>query len=66
MKLKINDRQVIDVSAKADGDAVLIKFRGTDNEKTTVYRNVGRQLVAETTITSPGLSAPISYRLVYN
>ncbi len=63
---KINDGQIIDVSAKANGDAVLLTFRGIDNERTTVYRSIEDQLVVEATITSPGLLAPIHYKLVYN
>lgn len=66
MKWKINDGQILDVFAKTDGEAVVLTFLGSDYQRTTVYRNVGRQLVAESTITSPGLSAPILYKFVYN
>lgn len=65
MKWKINDGQIIDVSAKTMGEAVFMTYRGRDYERTTVYRNVGQQLVAETTIISPRISTPIYYRLVY-
>lgn len=65
MKWKINDGQIIDVSAKSTGEAVAIVYRGRDYERTTVYSNVGEQLVAETTITGPIISTPIRYRLVY-
>jgi hypothetical protein len=63
---KLNDGQVFDVSAKANGEAVSLTFRATDSERTTVYRIVGPQLVEETTIISPRLSTPIRYQLVYN
>jgi hypothetical protein len=66
IKWKLNDGQVYDVSAKADGEAVLLTFRGLYSERTTIYRSVGQQLVVETTIISPDLSAPIRYKLVYN
>ncbi|WP_138995812.1 hypothetical protein [Sphingomonas sp. PAMC 26621] len=63
---KLNDGQVFDVLAKANGEAVLLTFHAFDNERTTVYRIVGPQFVEETTITSPRLSTPIRYRLIYN
>jgi len=63
---KLEDGQVFDVSAKADGEAVSLTFRAADSERTTVYRSVGQQLVAETTIISPLLPTPIRYKLVYN
>lgn len=63
---KLNDGQVFDVSAKANGEDVSITFRATDSERTTVYRSVGAQFVEETNIISPRLSTPIRYQLVYN
>jgi len=54
------------VSATASGDAVLITFRAPDNERTTVYRVVGPDLLEETTITSPRLPRPLHYKLTYN
>ena len=66
MKWKINDGQILDVSAKTNDEGVFITVLGSDYQRITVYRNVGRQLVAESTITSPGLSAPIRYKFVYN
>lgn len=63
---KLNDGQVFDVVAKADGEAVLLAFHAFDNERTSVYRIVGPQFVEETTIISPRLSTPIRYRLLYN
>jgi hypothetical protein len=63
---KLNDGQVFNVSAKANGEAVSLTFRSSDGERTTVYRIVGPQFVEETTIISPRLSKPIRYRLVYN
>ncbi|MET3725958.1 hypothetical protein [Sphingomonas trueperi] len=57
---------IFDVSAKANDEAVSLKFHGDDSERTTVYRSVGQQLVEETTIISPLLSTPIRYRLTYS
>lgn len=65
-KWKIEDGQVFDVSAKADGEAVALTFRAPDSERTTVYRGGGQQLMAETMITSPLIPAPIRYKSVYN
>ena len=66
IKWKLVEGLVFDVSAKADGDAISLTFRGDDSERTLVYRNVGQELVEETTLISPLLSAPISYKLIYN
>ena len=66
IKWKLAEGFVFDVSAKANGDAVSLTFRGDDSERTTVYRSVGQQLVEETTIISPLLSTPIRYKVVYN
>lgn len=65
IKWKLNDGQVLDVSAKENGNTVSLTFRQTDIEKTTVFRSVGEQLVVETTIISPGFSSPIHYKLIY-
>ena len=66
IKWKLMDGLVFDVSAKANGEAISLTFRGDDSERTTVYRSVGQDLVEETTIISPLLSTPIGYKLVYN
>ncbi|WHU04307.1 hypothetical protein [Sphingomonas sp. NIBR02145] len=66
IKWKLVEGLVFDVSAKANGEAISLTFRGNDSERTTVYRSVGQQLVEETIIISPLLSTPISYKLVYN
>jgi hypothetical protein len=66
IKWKLVEELVFDVSAKANGEAISLTFRGNDSERTTVYRSVGQQLVEETIIISPLLSTPISYKLVYN
>ena len=58
--------QVFDVSAKANGEAVLLTYSAPNSERTTVYRSVGQQLVAETTVMNPGLSTPIRYKVFYN
>jgi hypothetical protein len=66
IRWKLVEGLVFDVSAKVNGDAVSLTFRGDDSERTTVYRSVGQQLVEETIIISPLLSTPISYKIVYN
>ena len=63
---KLEDGQVFDVSAITDGEAVSLTLRAADNERNMVYRIDGQELVAETIITSPLLSTPIRYKLVYN
>ena len=62
----LDDGQVFDVSAQANGEAISLTFRAADSERTTVYRSDGQQLITETTIISPLLSTPIRYRVVYN
>ena len=62
----LEDGQVFDVSARANGEAISLTFRAPDSERTIVYRSEGQQLVTETTIISPLLSTPIRYRVVYN
>ena len=63
---RLEDGQVFDVSATANGEAISLTFRAPDSERTTVYRSDGQQLVTETTIISPLLSTPIRYTVVYN
>lgn len=63
---KLVDGMIFDVSATANGEAVSLTFRAPDSERTTVYRSDGQQLVAETSITGPLISAPIRYKVVYN
>ena len=65
MKWKINDGQVLDVSATLAGDNVEVRYIGDGYERMTVYRNVGQSLVAESTITSPILSVPIRFKSIY-
>ena len=65
IRWKLNDGQVIEVSAKESGEAVTLTFREADIEQTTVFRSVGEQLVVDTTIVSPEFSSPIHYKLVY-
>lgn len=45
IKWKLNDGQVYDVSAKTDGEAVLLTVRGSYADRTTIFRRVGEQLV---------------------
>ena len=66
IKWKLTDELVFDVSAKANGEAITLTFRGDGSERTTTYRSVGRDLVEDTTIVSPLLSTPIVYKQVYN
>jgi len=66
IKWKLVEGLVFNVSAKADGEAISLTFRGDDSERTVVYRSVGQDLVEETTLISPLLSRPISYKLIYN
>lgn len=64
--LWLESGELFDVSAKANGDAISLTFREANSERTIVFRSVGQQLVTETVIVSPLLSAPIRYKLVYN
>ncbi|HET6524549.1 hypothetical protein [Sphingopyxis sp.] len=66
VKWKLIEELVFDVSAKADGEAISLTFRGDDSERTTTYRSVGQDLVEDTTIISPLLSKPIVYKQVYS
>lgn len=66
VKWKLIEELVFDVSAKANGDAISLTFRGDDSERTTTYRSAGQDLVEETTIIIPFLSTPIVYKQVYN
>jgi hypothetical protein len=65
IKWKLTESLVYDVSARANGEAISLTFRGDDSERTTVYRSVGQQLVEETTIIIPLLATPIRYKVVY-
>lgn len=66
IQLWLESGQAFDVSAKANGEAISLTFRAADSERTTVFRSVGQQLVAETVIVSPLLSTPVRYKVVYN
>jgi hypothetical protein len=66
VKWKLIEELVFDVSAKADGEAIALTFRGDDSERTTTYRSVGQNLMEDTIITSPMLATPIVYKQVYN
>jgi hypothetical protein len=66
IKWKLVESLVFDVSAKADGEAISLTFRGDDIERTTVYRSVGQHLEEDTAIISPILPTPIRYKVVYN
>ena len=66
VKWKLIEALVFDVSAKADGEAISLTFRGDDSDRTTTYHSVGQDLVENTTIIVPMLSTPIVYKQVYN
>ncbi len=66
VKWKLIEVLVFDVSAKADGEAISLTFRGDDSERITTYRSVGQDLVVDTTIVSPLLSTPIVYKQIFN
>lgn len=66
IKWKLVEGLVFDVSAKADGEAVSLTFRGDDSVRTTTYRSVGQDLMEDTTLISPLLSTPIVYKRVYH
>ena len=65
VKWKLIEVLVFEVSAKADGEAVSLTFRGDDSERVMTYRSVGQDLVADTTMTSPWLSTPVVYRQIF-
>ena len=65
VKWKLIEVLVFDVSARVDGDAVSLIFRGNDSERIMTYRSVGQDLVADTTMTSPWLSTPIVYKQIF-
>ena len=64
IKWKLIEVLVFDVSAKADGDAIFLTFRGEDSERTMTYRSVGQDLVVETSMTIPLLSTPVVYEQI--
>ena len=66
VKWKLIEVLVFDVSAKANGEAISLTFRGDDSERITTYRSVGQDLVVDTTIISPLLSTPIVYKQIFN
>jgi hypothetical protein len=66
VKWKLIEVLVFDVSAKANGEAISLTFRGDDSERITTYRSVGQDLVADTTIISPLLTTPIVYKQIFN
>lgn len=66
VRWKLIEMLPFDVSAKADGDAIALTFRDDDSERITTYRSVGQGLVADTTMTSPWLSAPVVYKQIFN
>lgn len=63
---KLTDVLVFEVSARRDGDALAIRFRGEDSDRTTTYRTVGRDLEEETTMIVPHVSTPIVFKRVFH
>jgi len=66
VKWKLIEVLPFDVSAKADGDAISVTFRGEASERIMTYRSVGQDLVVDTTMTSPWLSTPVVYKQIFN
>jgi hypothetical protein len=66
VKWKLIEVLVFDVSAKADGEAISLTFRGEDIERVATYRGVGQDLVVDATVTSSMLSEPIVYKQTFN
>ena len=66
VKWKLTDVLVFDVSATRDGDALSIRFRGEDSDRTTTYRNVGQDLEEDTSMIVPHLSTPIVFKRVFH
>jgi hypothetical protein len=66
VKWKLIEVLVFDVSAKANGEAISLTFRGDDSERVMTYRSVGQDLVVDTTMSSPLLSTPIVYKQIFN
>lgn len=66
VRWQLIEELVFDVSAVADGDAVSVRFRGDDSDRTVIYRNVGETLVERNSIISPLLPTPIRFTHVYN
>jgi len=66
VKWKLIEVLAFDVSAKANGEAISLTFRADYSVRTTTYRSVGQDLVADTTIVSPWVSTPIAYKQIFN
>jgi hypothetical protein len=65
VKWKLIEVLVFDVSAKANGEAISLTFRGHDSERVMTYRSVGQDLVVDTTMISPLFSTPIAYKQIF-
>jgi hypothetical protein len=66
VKWTLVDVLVFYVSAKADGEAISLTFRGDDIKRVATYRGVGRDLVVDSTVTSLLVSTPIVYKQVFH
>jgi hypothetical protein len=63
---KLTDVLVFEVSARRNGEALSIRFRGDDSDRTTIYRNVGQDLEEDTAMIVPHLSTPIVFKRVFH
>ncbi|WP_277981967.1 hypothetical protein [Sphingomonas phyllosphaerae] len=66
VKWKLTDVLVFDVSAQRDGEALSIRFRGDDSDRTIIYRTVGRDLEEATTMIVPQISRPVVFKRVFH
>jgi hypothetical protein len=66
VKWTLVDVLVFYVSAKADGDAISLTFRGDDIKMVATHRGVGQDLVVDKTVTSSLVPTPIVYKEIYN
>ena len=66
VRWKLIEVLTFDVSAKANGEAISLTFRGEDSERVMTYRSVGQDLVVDTILTSPLLSTPIVYKQIFH
>lgn len=66
VRWKLIDVLVFDVSATYVGDALSIRFRGDDSDRTTTYRNAGSDLEEHTSIIVPHLTTPIVFTRVFH
>lgn len=66
IRWKLIEELVFDVSAKADGNTVILNFHGDDSDRITSYQMVGLNLVENTKIAGLLTPTPIIFRRVYS